>query len=174
MAPSRPSVLRQMATTWSIKEYFPSSLGYLHSATGPPRDGQTLTLQTKICLNTPHVSTCCGTSDSSTGRSLSGRWTVICFPSDEFIRTRHSMFLGASYLHTSSLPRHRIPTPGTSDVVPLRPLAEFLVDWVNLPNPSRWLLRTIRLGYAIQFARRPPKFSGILFTSVQGENAVVL
>ncbi len=25
-------------------------------------------------------------------------------------------------------------------------------------GPSRWLLRTIRLGYAIQFARRPPKF----------------
>ncbi len=24
------------------------------------------------------------------------------------------------------------------------------------PRPSRWLLRTIRLGYAIQFARRPP------------------
>ncbi len=29
-----------------------------------------------------------------------------------------------------------------------------------LPGPSRWLLRTIRLGYAIQFARRPPKFRG--------------
>ncbi len=28
--------------------------------------------------------------------------------------------------------------------------------WLGLPRPSRWLLRTIRLSYAIQFARRPP------------------
>ncbi len=33
--------------------------------------------------------------------------------------------------------------------------------------PHRWLLRTIRLGYAIQFARRPPKFRRIRFTSVK-------
>ncbi len=31
--------------------------------------------------------------------------------------------------------------------------------WVpGAAQPSRWLLRTIWLGYAIQFARRPPKF----------------
>ncbi|KAL0185568.1 hypothetical protein M9458_017238, partial [Cirrhinus mrigala] len=45
---------------------------------------------------------------------------------------------------------------------------------LNLPNPSRWLLRTIWLGYAIHFARCPPKFRGILYTSVRGENAAVL
>ncbi len=43
-----------------------------------------------------------------------------------------------------------------------------------LPSPSRWLLRTIRLGYAIQFARRPPKFRGIRFTSVKAADAPVL
>ncbi len=43
-----------------------------------------------------------------------------------------------------------------------------------LPSPSRWLLRTIRLGYAIQFARRPPKFRGIRFTSVNPADAPVL
>lgn len=41
-------------------------------------------------------------------------------------------------------------------------------------QPITWLLRTVRLGYAIQFARPLPKYSGILFTSVQGENLVVL
>ncbi len=40
--------------------------------------------------------------------------------------------------------------------------------------PSRWLTCTIRLGYAIQFARRPPKFNGILETSVAVRNAPVL
>ncbi len=52
----------------------------------------------------------------------------------------------------------RCPTVGTS-VTPLVPLVRSLGAWLELPRPSRWLLRTIRLGYAIQFARRPPKYS---------------
>ncbi len=44
----------------------------------------------------------------------------------------------------------------------------------SLRRVSRWLLRTIRLGYAIQFARRPPKFRGIRFTSVLSKDAPVL
>ncbi len=39
---------------------------------------------------------------------------------------------------------------------------------------SRWLTCTIRLGYAIQFTRRPPKFNGVLETSVAVRNAPVL
>ncbi len=68
---------------------------------------------------------------------------------------------------------HRCPTTGTS-VAPLVPLARSLGAWLALPSPSRWLLRTIRLGYAIQFARRPPKFRGIRFTSVKPADAPVL
>ncbi len=45
----------------------------------------------------------------------------------------------------------RCPSAGTSGV-PLVPLARSLGAWLALPSPSRWLLRTIRLGYAIQFA----------------------
>ncbi len=56
------------------------------------------------------------------------------------------------------------PSAGTS-VAPLVPLARSLGAWLALPGPSRWLLRTIRLGYAIQFARRPPS-SGVS-TSLQ-------
>ncbi len=68
---------------------------------------------------------------------------------------------------------HRCPTMGTS-VTPLVPLARSLGAWLALPSPSRWLLRTIRLGYAIQFARRPPKFRSIRFTSVKPADAPVL
>ncbi|KAL0177448.1 hypothetical protein M9458_026342, partial [Cirrhinus mrigala] len=50
---------------------------------------------------------------------------------------------------------------------------ENFLDWLNLSNPSRWLLRTIRLSYAIHFARRPPKFHGILSTLVRGEITAV-
>ncbi|KAI2654497.1 ORF V: Enzymatic polyprotein [Labeo rohita] len=71
-------------------------------------------------------------------------------------------------------PSHTTPIPGASGVTPLRPLAENISGWLNIPNLSRWLLRTIRLGYAIQFARRPPKFRGVLATSVRGSSATVL
>ncbi len=37
-----------------------------------------------------------------------------------------------------------------------------------------WLTRTIRLGYTIHFAKRPPKFKGVLETSVAVRNALVL
>ncbi len=67
----------------------------------------------------------------------------------------------------------RCPTAGTP-VVPLVPLVRSLRAWLALPSPSHWLIRTIRLGYAIQFARRPPKFRGIHFTSVKAVDAHVL
>ncbi len=43
---------------------------------------------------------------------------------------------------------------------PLVLLARGHGAWLMLPGPSRWLLRTIRLGYAIQFARRSPQVQG--------------
>ncbi|XP_057213817.1 uncharacterized protein LOC130568789 [Triplophysa rosa] len=54
------------------------------------------------------------------------------------------------------------------------PLSRYLEAWLQLPNPSQWLVRTIRLGYTLQFVRHPPKFRGILFTSVRGQNAPIL
>ncbi len=51
-------------------------------------------------------------------------------------------------------------------VVPLVPLVQSPGAWPALPRPACWLTRTIRLGYAIQFARRPPNFRGIRFITV--------
>ncbi len=67
----------------------------------------------------------------------------------------------------------RCTTTGMS-IVPLEPLAQRLEAWLTLPSLSCWLTHTIRLGYAIQFARRPPKFNGVLETSVAVRNAPVL
>ncbi len=67
----------------------------------------------------------------------------------------------------------RCTTTGMS-IVPLEPLAQRLEVWLTLPSLSRWLTCTIRLGYAIQFARRPPKFNAVLETSVAVRNAPVL
>ncbi len=73
----------------------------------------------------------------------------------------------------SSLTPIRCTTAGTL-VVPLVPLARYLGAWLAPSSPSHWLIRTIRLGYAIQFARRPPKFSAVLKTSVAVRDTPVL
>ncbi len=65
-------------------------------------------------------------------------------------------------------------TTTCTSIVPLEPLAQRLEAWLTLPSLSRWLTCTIRLGYAIQFARRPPKFNSVLETSVAVRNAPVL
>ncbi len=67
----------------------------------------------------------------------------------------------------------RCPTAGTS-VGSLVSLVWFWGAWLALPNPSRWLLHTIRLGYAIQFARQPPKYRGIHSTTVKAADAPIL
>ncbi|KAI2663638.1 ORF V: Enzymatic polyprotein [Labeo rohita] len=73
------------------------------------------------------------------------------------------------------LPPPGCPTAVTSVNVPLIPLATRLGAWLQLPSPSRWLIRTVRLGYAIQFARRPPRYRGVLSTSVHSDtHAAVL
>ncbi|KAI2661076.1 ORF V: Enzymatic polyprotein [Labeo rohita] len=73
------------------------------------------------------------------------------------------------------LPPPGCPTAVTSVNVPLIPLATRLGAWLQLPSPPRWLIRTVRLGYAIQFARRPPRYRGILSTSVHSDtHAAVL
>ncbi len=58
------------------------------------------------------------------------------------------------------------------DVVPPHaPLASPVWD---PGSSSRWLTHTIRLGYAIQFTKRPAKFNCVLETSVAVRNAPVL
>ncbi|XP_073807549.1 uncharacterized protein [Danio rerio] len=56
----------------------------------------------------------------------------------------------------------------------MTPLARALPAWLVRASPSRWLICTIRLGYAIQFAKRPPNFTGVYFTRVNPLSAPVL
>ncbi len=64
------------------------------------------------------------------------------------------------------------PTEGT--LCSPSPAGTVFGGLASTPQMSRWLLRTIRLGYAIQFDRRSPKFRGIPFTSVLNKDAPVL
>ncbi len=56
----------------------------------------------------------------------------------------------------------------------IQPLATRAEAWQAIPGVSDWVMGIIKRGYSLQFARRPPRFSGMVSTLVQGENARVL
>ncbi|KAL0195086.1 hypothetical protein M9458_008658, partial [Cirrhinus mrigala] len=163
-ASTRLSATRQTATTWSMKEQFPSSLGTIYSTSDPLLDGRMLFPLSETYGRTTPVPP----------YALKQQARSDDLPSRDSLGRAASVVRGFSPPATHCFPSDGTPTLGTPNVTPLRPLAENFSDWLNLPNPSRWLLRTIRLSYAIQFARRPPKFRGVLTTSVQGPNTAVL
>lgn len=74
--------------------------------------------------------------------------------------TPHTQTLGAMPPKLGPCPPTRCPTVGTS-VVPLVPLVRFLEAWQALPSLSHWLIRTVRLGYAIQFSLSPRVFTKV-------------
>ncbi len=69
---------------------------------------------------------------------------------------------------TSALP------PCSQPLEFIQPLATRAEAWQAIPGMSEWVMGIIKRGYSLQFARRPPRFSGVVSTSVQGENARVL
>ncbi len=86
------------------------------------------------------------------------RWVLRCTPRPcRHKPGRHRPRAGS--LCSTSLPLHvYIGGP----VGPAGTVSRSLLK-LALPSPPRWLLRTIRLGYAIQFAQRSPRFKGIQF-----------
>ncbi|KAI2668937.1 ORF V: Enzymatic polyprotein [Labeo rohita] len=172
-ASNRLSAPGQTATTWSIKEQFLPSLGVTHS-TSDPLHHRVLCPPSRTCGHTPtvfpHVLKHRACSDDFPPRGN----PLVSFHGTNLLGVAASGSRGFLSPATHCPPSHTTPIPGASGVTPLRPLAENISGWLNIPNLSRWLLRTIRLGYAIQFARRPPKFRGVLATSVRGSSATVL
>ncbi len=84
--------------------------------------------------------------------------------------------------HKHSQKESNFPLPSLTSVLPpcsrplefIQPLATRAEAWQAIPGVSEWVMGIIKRGYSLQFARRPPRFSGVVSTSVQGENARVL
>ncbi|KAI2661194.1 hypothetical protein H4Q32_006732 [Labeo rohita] len=171
---TRGRALDSASNRWSIKEQFLPSLGVTHSTSDPLLDGRVLCPPSRTCGHTPTVfphvlkHRACSDDFPSRGNPL------VSSHGTNLLGVAASGSRGFLSPATHCPPSHTTPIPGASGVTPLRPLAENISGWLNFPNLSRWLLRTIRLGYAIQFARRPPKFQGVLATSVRGSSATVL
>ncbi len=183
-APPWLSATWQIATTWSIKEQFLSSLGHTCSVLGPPIcDGQTLKPCIRTCLDTDTLSSSRSDAKVLSLSQLDACWQLMfphplvahvtdpadkarCVVTGRFHTSYHSTF------HSAQLQE---PAQGTSNMVPLRPLAGYLDAWLIFSNhfPD---CSSEPFGAAMQFSSPGglPKFRGILFTSVQGENAALL
>ncbi len=57
---------------------------------------------------------------------------------------------------------------------PFHPLAMLAKAWQAIPGVSVWEMTMVRRGYTLQFAWRPPRFCGVLATTVCSEDAQVL
>ena len=54
------------------------------------------------------------------------------------------------------------------------PLAAHAKAWETIPGASERVLSTVKQGYTLQFARRPPRFQARIETRVNGEVAHLL
>ncbi len=92
-------------------------------------------------------------------------------------RTSDRCDSGQNKTHTNSkeskyllLPTISILPLCSQSFEPIQPLATRAEAW----RVSEWIMATIRQGYSLQFARRPPRFRGVVATTVRSEDAQVL
>ncbi len=159
-----PLASRSVVPKTSTKEQFPLSLG--------PQRGRGVVNESNLSYTHPPLSPVgsCGRFERAVNRTThapSAGTQVSASHTPTPLRT------GNETPEPGPCVPPRCPTAGTS-VGSLVSLVRFWGAWLALPNPSRWLLRTIRLGYAIQFARRPPKYCGIHSTTVRAADAPIL
>ncbi len=162
--PFLPLASRSVVPKTSAKEQFPLSLG--------PQRGRGVVNESNLSYTHPPLSPVgsCGRFERAVNRTThapSARTQVSASHTPTPLRT------GNETPEPGPCVPPRCPTAGTS-VGSLVSLVRFWGAWLALPNPSRWLLHTIRLGYAIQFARRPPKYRGIHSTTVRAADAPIL
>ncbi len=162
--PFLPLASRSVVPKTSTKEQFPLSLG--------PQRGRGVVNESNLSYTHPPLSPVgsCGRFERAVNRTThapSAGTQVSASHTPTLLRT------GNETPEPGPCVPPRCPTAGTS-VGSLVSLVRFWGAWLALPNPSRWLLRTIRLGYAIQFARRPPKYRGIHSTAVRAAEAPIL
>ncbi len=159
-----PLASRSVVPKTSTKEQFPLSLG--------PQRGRGVVNESNLSYTHPPLSPVgsCGRFERAVNRTThapSAGTQVSASHTPTPLRT------GNETPEPGPCVPPRCPTAGTS-VGSLVPLVRFWGAWLALPNPSRWLLHTIRLGYAIQFARRPPKYRGTHLTTVRAADAPIL
>lgn len=85
----------------------------------------------------------------------------------KFLEKEH--FSSSEYYGRLPLPQSGGPSPEL-----IQPLATWGEAWEAIPDVSEWVLKTIKRGYLLQFARKPTRFRGMVSTSVRSNVAHVL
>lgn len=119
----------------------------------------------RLVLNNPHVHTSVSLTHSVVGSRF--LLTGNARPS-----LQHSAPVrSASILNTtpalSGIPQN------TEDEA-LCPLCHFASAWRSIPGISHWVRNIIENGYMLQFRRRPPRFNGVVMSTVPAHNEPVL
>ncbi len=118
-----------------------------------------------------------------TPRSLPGAEGIVSVATGSVQATMQlSTVIVEKIKHKHSQKESSFPLPSLTSALPpcsrslefIQPLATWAEAWQAIPGVSEWVMGIIKRGYSLQFARRPPRFSGVVSTSVQGENARVL
>ena len=97
----------------------------------------------------------------------------VCSPHSAKCLIKHKLCQKKSKL---PLPLFLGVKPPRGGVSPLytQTLATRAKAWRAIPGVSDWVLEIISQGYSLQFARRPPRFRGVVPTRVQDSNSHVL
>ncbi len=75
--------------------------------------------------------------------------------------------------HTFSK-REQISSSAYQSLEPIQPLVTRAEAWQAISGVSELVMSTIRRGYSLQFARRPPHFSGVIASTVCSKDTPVL
>ncbi len=145
------SAQQPVVTTFSTKEHFPFPLGYL---------ARGLTVSDAL---PPHSRPRCPLLPVAKRLQFGDALPLHASLASPSRDKGSSVVMSQNVLPSgpSSTTPHCCTSVGMS-IVPLVPLAQSLGAWLALPNPSRWLIRTVRVSYVIQSARRLPRFSSVL------------
>ncbi len=84
--------------------------------------------------------------------------------------------------HKHSRKESNFPLPSLTSALPpcsrplefIQPLATRAEAWQAIPGVSDWVMGIIKRGYSLQFAQRPPRFSGVVSTSVLRSEVMTL
>ncbi|KAI2660195.1 hypothetical protein H4Q32_025915 [Labeo rohita] len=133
-APTRLSTTWQTATTWSIKEKFPSSLGVTHSTSDPLHDGRMLFPPFRTCGHTPTVFPHVLRQQAHSDDFPSQGNPLLSSHGTNSLGKTASGLRGFSPPATRRFPSHSAPILGKSDVTPLRPLMENFFGLAESPQ----------------------------------------
>ena len=146
---------------WTVND--PYSYEVFPTASLPPNSGPATPLRT---ANKP-----CTSATRALGHTLK-----MTAGSSVHVKIRHVISPSRSKMAATRLIHkyiHKMPCVIAAPLSLSNPLGRCLSNW-KACKPNEWILRTITHGYRLQFARRPPLTSEVIYTPARGRSLATL